>query len=154
MSDPALAEYSVTFAEYVDETGKWIASPFWDFMNSSGLVHIDNAITTVALFPTPYYATGYPITDAYWATIKVANTEKNVLIQCFERRCLTFTPDNPEGWQVEAGNVGRHYHAWRYAQAKPEPSPTPTPGTGLVFVSSIQGTVTSTGRQPHRPVSP
>jgi hypothetical protein len=145
MSDPALAEYSVTFAEYVDETDKWVASPFWDFMSSSGLVHIDNAITTAALFPNPYYATGYPITNAYWATIKVANTEKDVLIQCFERRCLTFTPDNPEGWQVEAGNVGRHYHAWRYAQTKPEPSPTPTPGTGFVFVSSIQGIETSPG---------
>jgi hypothetical protein len=39
-----------------------------------------------------------------------------VLLQCFERRCLTYAPDNPPGWQVEAGNVGQHYHAWRYGQ--------------------------------------
>jgi hypothetical protein len=28
-----------------------------------------------------------------------------VLIQCFERRCLTYTPANAPGWQVEMGNV-------------------------------------------------
>jgi hypothetical protein len=27
---------------------------------------------------------------------------------------LTFAPDNPAGWQVEMGNVGQHYVAWRY----------------------------------------
>ena len=37
-----------------------------------------------------------------------------MLIQCFERRCLTYTPGNPDGWQVEAGNVGQHYFHWRY----------------------------------------
>ncbi len=36
-----------------------------------------------------------------------------VLMQCFERRCLTYTPGNPEGFVVEAGNVGQHYHSWR-----------------------------------------
>ena len=24
------------------------------------------------------------------------------------------TPDNPDGWKVEAGNVGLHYYDWRY----------------------------------------
>jgi DNA-binding beta-propeller fold protein YncE len=44
----------------------------------------------------------------------VGGVYKDVLMQCFERRCLTYTPDNPEGWQVEAGNVGQHYYQWRY----------------------------------------
>ncbi|MEZ4520625.1 MAG: hypothetical protein R3A46_03120 [Thermomicrobiales bacterium] len=35
-------------------------------------------------------------------------------MQCFERRCLTYTPGNPEGFIVEAGNVGQHYYSWRY----------------------------------------
>jgi hypothetical protein len=39
-----------------------------------------------------------------------------VLVQCFERRCLTWTPGNPNGWTVEAGNVGQHYYQWRYAR--------------------------------------
>ena len=34
-------------------------------------------------------------------------------MQCFERRCLTYTPGNPEGFVVEAGNVGQHYYEWR-----------------------------------------
>ena len=44
-------------------------------------------------------------------------------MQCFERRCLTYTPDNPDGWQVEAGNVGQHYYAWRYGAAPVTPVP-------------------------------
>ena len=60
--------------------------------------------------------TGYPITEAYWATMKVAGTPRDVLLQCFERRCLTWTPGNPAGWLVESGNVGRHYYQWRYGE--------------------------------------
>jgi DNA-binding beta-propeller fold protein YncE len=48
-------------------------------------------------------------------------------MQCFERRCLTYTPDNSAGWQVEAGNVGQHYYAWRYADdGDPQPPVTAT----------------------------
>jgi hypothetical protein len=39
-----------------------------------------------------------------------------VLVQVFERRVLTYTPSNPDGWKVEAGNVGQHYYTWRYQQ--------------------------------------
>ena len=46
--------------------------------------------------------------------MKVGGVERDVLLQCFERRCLTYTPSNPDGWKVEMGNVGRHYYAWRY----------------------------------------
>src|SRR5207302_953615 len=35
--------------------------------------------------------------------------------------CLTYTPDNPAGWQVEAGNVGLHYYEWRYGTERPVP---------------------------------
>ena len=38
----------------------------------------------------------------------------DVLIQAFERRVLTYTPANPRAFQVEMGNVGRHYYDWRY----------------------------------------
>ena len=46
----------------------------------------------------------------------VGGVEHDVLIQCFERRCLTYTPDNVTEWQVEMGNVGQHYYRWRYQQ--------------------------------------
>jgi hypothetical protein len=35
-------------------------------------------------------------------------------VQVFERRVLTYTPSNPDGWKVEAGNVGLQYYQWRY----------------------------------------
>ncbi|MEX2315225.1 MAG: hypothetical protein WD628_05855, partial [Thermomicrobiales bacterium] len=50
-------------------------------------------------------------------------------MQCFERRCLTYNPANPDGWKVEAGNVGLHYYLWRYGMMPSSPSPTPPPPT-------------------------
>ena len=113
-SDNTFASAGVTGGRHVPETGHTVASVFWTFMNSTGLV-TDGAMTFEGpLFPNPFYATGFPITEAYWTTIPVGGVEKDVLFQCFERRCLTYTPDNEPGWRVEAGNVGQHYYAWRY----------------------------------------
>ncbi|MEZ4522060.1 MAG: hypothetical protein R3A46_10525 [Thermomicrobiales bacterium] len=143
--DPKAADRGVTAGYYASTTDHTIAEPFWNFMNSSGVIYREGQYVTDTLFPTPYYATGLPITEAYWADVKVGGVYKDVLIQCFERRCLTYTPDNPTGWQVEAGNVGLHYYAWRYAEeggdvptpvpteepsSSPTPDPSPTPGTG------------------------
>ena len=50
------------------------------------------------------------------------------LIQAFERRVLTYTPANPAAFQVEMGNVGRHYYLWRYGNG-PGTTTTPTPPT-------------------------
>jgi hypothetical protein len=113
---PDLAKYNVGSAAFADDTGHWIAEPFWEFMTSSGLVHENGQNVHAPLFQNAFYATGLPITDAQWARVKVGGTVKDVLVQCFERRCLTYTPDNPPGWQVEAGNVGQHYFRWRYGQ--------------------------------------
>jgi hypothetical protein len=49
------------------------------------------------------------VTEAYWAVVLVRGRPARALLQCFERRCLTYTPGNPPGFEVEAGNVGRHY---------------------------------------------
>ncbi len=121
--DASYAEYGVTAAENVMVPGidHTVAAPFWEFMNSSGPVWEDGQIVQDLLFPNPYYATGLPITEAYWATAPVGGTDTDVLWQCFERRCLTYTPANDAGFQVEAGNVGQHYWTWRYAdQPQPE----------------------------------
>jgi hypothetical protein len=91
-----------------------IASVFWTFMNSTGMVYENGQFVTENLFENPFYATGYPITEAYWSNVMVEGTERAVLWQCFERRCLTYTPGNPTGFLVEAGNVGQHYYRWRY----------------------------------------
>jgi hypothetical protein len=115
-NDASLAARGVTAAYHVNVPGlnHQVASPFWDFMISQALVYQNGAYVDAPLFSNPFYATGYPITEAYWARVKVAGTEQDVLMQCFERRCLTYTPANAPGWQVEAGNVGRHYFEWRY----------------------------------------
>jgi len=111
-----LGALGVTGAWYVSETNHTVAAPFWDFMNSSGVIFDGNSTTWAQLFQNPFYATGLPVTEAYWATVKLAGVPTNVLVQCFERRCLTYTPSNPNGWQVEAGNVGQHYYIWRYGR--------------------------------------
>ncbi len=120
--DPSLATYGVTAAHRVQVPGidHQVASVFWSFMNSTGLVWEDGALQDALLFQNPFYATGYPLTEAYWATIQVGGNARDVLLQCFERRCLTYTPDNATGWQVEAGNVGQHYYTWRYVQIPAE----------------------------------
>jgi hypothetical protein len=104
------AEHRVT----VDGIDHTVADVFWDFMTSRGPVWVDGETFTDDLFINPFYATGYPITEAYWGEFTVAGVPQPVLWQCFERRCLTYTPGNATGWQVEAGNVGQHYYRWRY----------------------------------------
>lgn len=59
-------------------------------------------------------AIGLAITEPVWATVKVGGQQKDVLMQGFERRVLTYTPANPDGFKVEYGNIGRAYYAWRY----------------------------------------
>lgn len=129
--DPSMLDYGVTASVYVQETDHTVASVFWDFMTSEGTIYENGAQTYGALFENAFFATGFPITEAYWDTILVAGTPQDVLIQAFERRVLTYTPSNQDGWRVEAGNVGRHYHEWRYeiipASPSPEPPPTVTP---------------------------
>jgi hypothetical protein len=113
-----MSEYGVVAAVYVGATKHSVASVFWEFMNSSGLVLDGDRYAQGKLFQDPFYASGYPLTEAYWMTVRVGGAPKRVLVQVFERRVLTYTPDNPDGWKVEAGNVGTHYFVWRYFQVR------------------------------------
>lgn len=126
--DESYADHGVTADYYVEKTDHTIASIFWQMMNSEGPIYVDGQMTTGPIFPDPFFAYGYPVTDAYWTNINVGGEPQDVLIQVFERRVATYTPSNPEGWQVETGNVGQHYFEWRYVQipASQEPDPTPT----------------------------
>lgn len=129
--DPSLVNRAVFVVYYDPVTRHNIAGPFWTFMNSRGLVYEDGRHVEDSLFPNPFYATGRPITEPYWANVKVAGSYRDVLLQCFERRCLTYTPENPVGWQVEAGNVGRHYYEWNYGATGDSP-----PNWGLQVYSA------------------
>ena len=115
-TDSSVAYNNVYAEYYVPETNHRVASVFWWFMNSDGAVFEDGAYKLGPLFSNPFYATGYPITEAYWAEVKVGGEYRDVLIQCFERRCLTYTPGNSLGFEVEAGNIGLHYYVWLYGE--------------------------------------
>jgi len=101
-----------------------VASVFWDFMTSVGIVYENDTNIEAQLFESPYYVTGFPITEAYWSHVTTGGAPTTVLWQCFERRCLTFNPNNSPGWQVEAGNVGQHYYDWLH-------NDLPSPPTNL-----------------------
>ncbi len=117
-------EFGITAGHLVPETNHTVATPFWNFMNSSGTVYENGQFVDGQMFQNPFFATGYPISEAYWTVVQVGGTLTQVMLQCFERRCLTYTPSNPVEWQVEAGNVGQHYFRWRYQTEIPtEPPP-------------------------------
>jgi hypothetical protein len=104
----------VKAATLVKETNHTVADVFWNYLDSQGPVWNGANYVDGRLFDPTFFATGFPITEAYWTRVKVAGQVKGVLLQCFERRCLTYTSDNPDGWKVEMGNVGQHYYHWRY----------------------------------------
>lgn len=134
-NDPGRAGRNVRAGNLINETRHRIASVFWDFLNTTGPVQTDAGRRNERLFDPWYAAGGLPISRAYWTQVKVGGQAKDVLLQCFERRCLTYTPDNPEGFRVEMGNIGRHYFRWRYNE-DPTPSaggPPPPPPPGSVF---------------------
>ena len=96
----------VTLAHYQSETGHNIASVFWDWANSSGSgLRPDAGVDWI-------YVLGFPISEPFWIRSTVGGTERDVLVQVFERRVLTYTPDNPAQYRVEFGNIGRHYLNW------------------------------------------
>jgi hypothetical protein len=105
----SLARYN-----YYDPTTRHnVAQPFYDFITRSGTIFNGNGYSNGPIMDWTY-TVGLPITEAYWVVTKIGGIRTDVLVQHFERRTLTFTPKNPIDYQVEMGNVGRHYFTWRY----------------------------------------
>jgi len=105
-------------AHFVPESGHNIPQVFWDYLNASGTIYEGRRYGSGTLVDW-VFTLGYPISEPYWTRIKVGGVDRDVLVQPFQRRVLTYSPDNPSGWQVEMGNVGRHYYLWRYGEALP-----------------------------------
>jgi len=57
---------------------------------------------------------GYAISEPFRANVKIASVRRDVLVQVFERRVLTYNASNSEAFKVEFGNIGAHYYRWRY----------------------------------------
>jgi hypothetical protein len=123
--DDRYAEFGVFAGSLVPETNLHIADVFEAFMAQTGLVLDGGALVEALLFDPPLLAIGLPVTDPLWLKVELRGIERDVLVQCFERRCLTYTPSNPAGWEVEMTNIGQHYALWfgdgQYATAA-EPS--------------------------------
>lgn len=94
--------------------GYGVPRAFWEFLTRSGTAYRDGRfVRATPLFDWLYIA-GYPIADAFWVRVPVAGAPRDVMVQPFERRVLTYNPANPPRFQVEMGNVGRHYYRWLY----------------------------------------
>lgn len=101
------------------ENGLGIPQAFWNFINQQGTIYSNGRFDEQTLADWRF-AVGLPLTEAYWARVKVAGVDKDVLFQPFERRVLTYTPANPAPYQVEMGNIGQHYVEWRYQGQLPK----------------------------------
>jgi Tol biopolymer transport system component len=137
-----------TYVYYEPATRHNIPQVFWQFLNQSGQV-IENGQTVTRQLSVPwFYASGYPVSDAYWARVKIAGQFEDVLIQAFQRRVLTYTPNNQPAFQVEMGNIGLHYYDWRYNNAGQCPStgatPTPVATAGATNTPGATATATAT----------
>ncbi len=102
-----------------------IADVFVAFGEQSGKVWDNKKYTVTPLFNgNPTFLLGRPVTEPYWIRAVSGGQEMDILVQLFERRVLTYTPSNPDGFKVEMGNVGEHYFYWRYVLNKQGPKPT------------------------------
>lgn len=118
-ADPGLARYGVTLADYNEELGHNIPGVFIDFFNRSGVVAgiapggvtVDYWEDRLIFWPD---VMGFPLSEPYWAQVPVGGVTKWVLIQPFQRRVVTYTPDNDPAFRVEMGNIGLHYLRWRH----------------------------------------
>jgi hypothetical protein len=114
---PDLGRYAVTIGLYEQQLGHNIPQVFADFFAQRGVIFVGQRNTIGPVIHDWVYVVGLPLSEPYWVRAKVGGVERDVLVQVFERRVLTYTPDNAVDWRVEMGNVGRHYLSWRYGLA-------------------------------------
>lgn len=114
----AMAKYGVVAGMTYKETGLAVASVFEDYLSQSGPVVEGGEVTRGPLFDPPLLAIGFPVTEPFWITVSENDVYVDVLVQCFERRCLTYTPSHEPAWRIEMSNIGTHYQLWQAAPAR------------------------------------
>jgi len=93
------AKADTTLASYDDTTKHNLPAAFAAYRTKVGLGVI-----------------GYAKSEPFVTTVKIAGVQRQVVVQLFERRVLTYNAANSDAFKVEMGNIGQHYHRWRYAQ--------------------------------------
>jgi len=153
--DPAKASVPNTEIAYYEGITKHnVPRAFWDFLNLVGKVREAGRVVDRPLSSPWFYASGLPISEAYWTKSLVRGQLIDVMIQAYERRVLTYTPTNGPGFQVEMGNIGQHYYNWRYkffGQPGPgtgTPFNTPVPGSPTVIPTPVSGSPTAVNGSP------
>jgi hypothetical protein len=114
--DPSLARYGVTLDAYEETLGHNIPAVFTQFFYQQGAIYEAGAFSRGSVIRDWQFVMGLPISEPYWARVRIGGVEQDVLVQAFQRRVLTYTPANAPEWRVEMGNVGQHYIRWRYSQ--------------------------------------
>lgn len=100
----------VTFAAFDNSTKHNVPKAFADYRAKAGLQTI-----------------GYGISEPFTTTVKVGGQQRQVVVQVFERRVLTYTASNDAAFRVEMGNIGTHYYLWRYGSSALPPTSSPVP---------------------------
>ena len=130
-NDPAKVYYpGTTIAFYEPTTHHNVPQIFWNFINQTGPVFVGGKLAPGKLSEPATFVTGLPISEAYWAHVRVGGQPTDVLIQVFQRRVLTYIPALAAPWNVQMGNIGAHYLLWRYGTTNcgaPPPPPAPPP---------------------------
>ena len=141
-SKGSLPEAKIAYFEKA--TGHNVPKVFMDYLNSQGTVRTGRVTSNKTLLDPWVFAMGLPISDAYWASVKIEGKQQDVLIQAFERRVLTYAPGLAKGWQVQMGNIGQHYFQWRYGAAGgPQKQAASAPGAPARFTIPALGVYTS-----------
>jgi hypothetical protein len=103
---------------FATNTGHNIPSVFWNYLNARGPIYQRGSFGT-GIIQDWVSMIGYPISEPYWTRVYVGGIERDVLVQAFERRILTYSPSETAGWRVQLGNIGQHYYRWRYDEDLP-----------------------------------
>jgi hypothetical protein len=140
---------------YSDVLGHNIPQAMWDFLNMKGTVSQNGALVGGQTLADWVFVMGYPITEPYWARVKINGVYADVLFQMYERRSLAYIPSLPKEWQVQMGNVGVHYHRWLYGG--PLPSPVvplpPSAQSPPTLPPAVDGVITPTSAPLGTPLS-
>jgi hypothetical protein len=121
-------------AGYVQETGHNVADIFMSYFTSIGPVIENGSVVNAPLFNW-VSDFGFPVTEPFWTRIRVNGQDHTILVQAFQRRIVTYSPENADGWKVEMGNVGAQYYTWRYETPRVVCQTTPVRGFGTVWAN-------------------
>ena len=102
-SGGSVGDTQANIGAYDPDTQHNVAAAFAAFRNKVNLLNV-----------------GFAISEPFWSTVKVAGAQKDVLVQAFQRRVLTYTPSNPDAFKVEFGNIGQHYSTGATAVPQPQ----------------------------------